>query len=105
MRAGLLTETIRIQKPVVVETKYSGNEPEYQDHITTRASVVHLSGKRGVAAGEIVNTSIVKFIIRIYHKVSPDMIIVHNGEKYHILDINPEKSKQSTTIMAEVWNE
>lgn len=105
MRAGLLTETIQIQKPVVVETRYSGNEPEYQDYITTRASVLHSSGKREIQANEIVQTSIVRFIIRYYHKITSDMIILHNGVKYHILDINPEKVKQSKTITAEVWNE
>jgi SPP1 family predicted phage head-tail adaptor len=105
MRAGLLTETIKILKPVIVETKYSGNSTEYQEYITTKASVRHISGKRDVSAGEILNVSIVRFIIRIYHKVSPDMIVVHDGVKYHILDINPENSKQSITITAEVLNE
>lgn len=105
MIAGTLTEIIHIQKPVVVETLYSGNEPEYQDYITTRASVIHGSGKREVMAGEIVQSYIVRFVIRFYHKVSSDMIIIHNGVRYHILDINPEKKKQSITITAEVWNE
>lgn len=105
MRAGLLTETIKILRPVIVETKYSGNATEFQDYITTKASVVHLSGKRDITAGEIVNISVVRFGIRIYHKVTSDMIIVYNGTKYHILDINPEKSKQSITITAEILNE
>lgn len=105
MRAGLLTETIQIQKPVVVETKYSGNETEYQDYITTRASVLHGTGKREIQANEIVQISIVRFIVRFYHKITADMIILHKGVKYHIIDINPEKAKQSITITAEVWNE
>lgn len=105
MRAGLLTETIKIQKPVEVETKYSGKTVEYQDYITTKASVIHLSGSRKVSAGEIINDYSVRFIIRFYHKVTAEMIIIHEGVKYRIQDINPEKSKQSITIVAEVINE
>lgn len=105
MRAGLLTETIKIQKPVSVETRYSGKTTEYKDYITTKASVVHLSGSRRISAGEIINDYSVKFIIRYYHQVTSDMIIVHAGTRYRIQDINPEKSKQSKTITAEVINE
>ena len=105
MRAGLLTETIKIQKPVAVETKYSGKVTEYKDFITTKASVLHLSGSRRVSAGEIINDYSVRFVIRYYHRVTADMIILHAGVKYRIHDINPEKSKQSLTITAEVINE
>ena len=105
MRAGLLNEMIKIQKPVEVETKYSGKVTEYQDYIMTKASVEHLSGRRTVSAGEIINDYSVRFKIRIYHKISPDMIIIHSGMKYRIQDINPERSKQSITITAEVINE
>lgn len=105
MKAGLLTEVINIQRPVVRETRYSGNEVEYEDYITTRANVIHDSGRRGILANEITYSYTVRFIIRYYHQVTADMIIVHNGVKYNITDINPEKRKQSITITAEVWNE
>lgn len=105
MRAGLLTEVITIQKPVTRETKYSGNEVDYEDYITTRADVVHDSGRRGILADEIVYTYSVRFIIRFYHEITSDMIIIHKGVRYRITDINPEKRKQSITITGEVWNE
>lgn len=105
MKAGLLTEVINIQRPVVRETRYSGNEVEYEDYITTRANVVHDSGRRGIIANEITYSYTVRFIIRIYHKVTSDMIIIHKGVRYRITDINPEKRKQSITITAEVWDD
>lgn len=105
MRAGLLTETILIQKSVALETKFSGKTVGYKDYITTKASVYHMSGGRKISAGEVVNNYSVRFIIRFYHRVTADMIIIHQGSKYRILDINPEKSKQSITILAEVINE
>lgn len=106
MRAGLLTETIQIQKPVTTETQYSGGETDYEDYITTRAQVIHSGNGRRTSESEIIaNVYTVKFIIRIYHKVKYGMIVMHEGIRYHILDINPEKVKQCITITAEVWNE
>lgn len=105
MKAGLLTEMIKIQRPVVRETKYSGNEPEYEDYLTTRADVVHDSGRRGIIANEITYSYTVRFIIRLYHEVTSDMIIIHKGVRYRITDINPQRRKQSIIITAEVWDE
>lgn len=105
MKAGLLTEVIEVKRPVVKETMYSGNETEYEDYITTRADVIHDSGRRGILAGEIAVSYTVRFIIRLYHRIMPDMIIIHKGIKYRICDINPEKRKQCITITGEVWNE
>lgn len=105
MNAGLLTEVITILRPVVRETKYSGSETEYENYIITRAWVTHLAGRRGIMANEITNTYSVRFTIRHYHKVEYGMIILHNGVKYSIQDINPEKNKQCITILAEVIND
>lgn len=105
MITGSLTETIIIQRPVVKETKYSANETEYEDYITTRAAVTHLAGRRGIVASEITNTFSVRFVIRHYHKVEYGMIILYKGDRYLIQDINPEKSKLCITILAEVTNE
>jgi SPP1 family predicted phage head-tail adaptor len=105
MRAGLLKDTITIQRKVVVETGYAGKKAEYQDYITTRAEVVHNGGNKRIDAGEIFTSYTVRFSIYIYHRITPDMVIIHEGVKYRILDINPQRAQQRIIITGEVINE
>lgn len=105
MRSGLMRDRVTFQSPVRTETAYSASEPTYEDAFTTWAEVRHNSGNRGVEANEIANPYTVKVTIRYYHEVSYGMIIVHGDNRYRILDINPERSKNCITITAEVINE
>jgi SPP1 family predicted phage head-tail adaptor len=105
MRAGLLKDRITIQQKVIVETEYAGRQVGYRDYIMPRAEVVHNSGNKSVTAGEIVTLYTVRFSIYAYHKVTPDMIIIHEGVKYRILDINRQRSQQRIIITGEVINE
>lgn len=103
MRAGLLTETIKIQRPVTVSSNYSEGSIEYEDYISTRARVVHLAGKRIERGGRIEGVYGVQFTIRLYHKVEYGMIIIHDGNRYMINDINKDKARSSVIITGEVW--
>ena len=67
--------------------------------------MVHSSGSRTIEADRIVNPFTVKIMIRMYHEVSRDMIIVYNRERYQILDINPDRANNCKVITAEVINE
>lgn len=41
MRAGLLLEIIKIQKPTVAVDGYGANDVKWNDYITTRANVTY----------------------------------------------------------------
>ena len=105
MRAGLLREVVTIQRKEVVETAYSGKKTVYADYITTRARVEHNRGNKGIAAGEVFTEYAVTFTIRYYHQVTADMIVLHGGNKYRIVDINPQKLQQQLIITGELIND
>lgn len=105
MRAGLMRDIVVFEKPVLNETDYSSSEHTYEEAFRTHARVVHSSGSRTVEADRIVNPFTVKIMIRMYHEVSRDMIIVYNRERYQILDINPDRANNCKVITAEVINE
>lgn len=100
-----MRDKITFQLPVKSETEYSASEVIYEDYFSTYARVSHIRGNRAVEANEIVNTYTVRIEIRLYHKVDYDMVIVHDGIRYRILDINPERSKNCITITGERINE
>jgi len=105
MRAGLMKDIITIQRPVKGESEFSGVVSTYENYITTRADVTHLSGKRVMNASEVFLSSTVQFSVRYYHDIAYGMRILHKGSKYKITDINPVKSTQSIIITGELVNE
>jgi SPP1 family predicted phage head-tail adaptor len=105
MRTGLLKDSIKIQRKTVTETEYAGRKIKYRDYITTRASVVHVGGGKGIVAGEVCTSYTVRFTLHSYHKIEPDMIIIHEGVRYRILDINKQLSQQRIIITGEIINE
>ena len=100
-----MRDRITFQSPIRTETAYSASEPTYEDAFTTWADVRHNSGNRSIEANEISNPYTVKVSIRLYHKVDYSMVIVHGNNRYRILDINSERSKNCITITAEIINE
>lgn len=105
MRAGLLKDRVTFQVPMQEETEYSASESAYKDLFTTNARVTHSSGNKVIDANEVFTRVVVRVEIRKYHKVSSDMIVLHDWNKYRILDINPDKARNSIIITAEVINE
>ncbi|MDR1582070.1 MAG: phage head closure protein [Prevotellaceae bacterium] len=107
MRFGLMRDIITIKRKKDVETEYAGKKTEYLKYIETKAQVVHNSGRKILAAGEIFTSYTVQFSIQYYHmgkNITPDMIIVHRGIKYRILDINPQHSQMRIIITGEIIN-
>lgn len=105
MRAGLLRECIKIQKPVVATDGYGANDVEWQDYIFTRAYITYSEGNRINDNNEVTFAYIVNFDIRIYHDINERMRVIYNGKKYRILSIQQHKDIQKLSIKTELINE
>ena len=103
MRAGLLTEPITFLKADIVKNQYGQEETYWDNHIITRGYVKFNSGNRVTENNEIINTYIVKFIVRRYHNIDEFMRIRWKNKLYRILCIETEK--QSITITGELIND
>ena len=105
MQAGILTEVITIQQPVVNQNGYGANNVEWNNYITTKASINYNNGNRVNDNNEITFAYQVSFIIRVYHQINERMRIIWQGQKYRILSIEKDKQKQKITIRTELINE
>lgn len=106
MRAGLLTEVIKVEKPIVLQDEYGANEKIWETFIEkTKAQVNYSSGNRTNENNEIFYAYEVVFIVRIYHQITENMRIIWKNKKYQILSIEENKAQQSLTIKSELINE
>lgn len=107
MRAGLLNEVVRIEKPVVLQDDYGANEAiEWETFISkTKAQVTYSNGNRVTENNEIFFTYEVIFTVRIYHQINEDMRVIWKNKKYRILSLEENKPQQSLTIKTELINE
>ena len=106
MRAGNLTEVIRVESKVNQKNEYGADSKRWETFISkTKAEVKYESGDLVNQVNEIVHTQKVAFIVRIYHQITPDMRIVWENRKYRILSLEPNKKLQSLTIKTELINE
>lgn len=106
MKAGLLTETIRIEKPVSNRDNYGADSKKWGTWIEkTKASVTFNNGNRINENNEIIFTYQVTFTVRIYHQINEEMRIIWKNKKYRILSLEENKERQSITIRTELINE
>lgn len=106
MRAGLLRETIGIEKPTVVQNDFGANHIEWTTFIKkTRAQVTYSNGNRVNENNEIVFSYEVIFTVRVYHQINENMRIIWKNKKYRILSIEESLEKQNLTIRTELINE
>ena len=105
MQAGLLTEKIKIEKPITQQNGFGANAIKWTEFVITRAGVTYSNGNRANENNEIVYTYTVVFKIRYYHEVTEFMRIIWNGQKYRILSIQTDKHKQFKLINAELIND
>lgn len=105
MKAGVLRESITIEKPVTLKDSFGSTTITWENAITTRTKVTYNSGDRQTPNNEIFHTQVVTFLIRSYHLVSEDMRVIYKGKKYRILSISSEIEKQQITIKTELINE
>ena len=104
MRAGILTEPITFKKASIVKNQYGQEETYWDNYIITRGNVKFNSGNRITENNEIVNTCVVTFTVRNYHKIDEFMRILWKCKLYRILSIENNREKQSLTINAELIN-
>lgn len=105
MQAGLLTEVITIQQPIINQDGFGANSISWDNCIFTRASVNYNSGNRVNENNEIIFAYQVTFTVRVYHQINERMRIIWKGKKYRILSIELDKHKQRQIIRAELINE
>lgn len=107
MRAGLMTEVIRVEKRVDLSSEYGNNcSKRWETFISkTRAKVTYDNGDFVNQVNELVHTERVSFEVRIYHQITPDMRIIWKNRKYRILSLQADKKLQSLIIKTELINE
>ena len=105
MRAGQLSECIKIQKPTVAVDGYGANDVKWNDYIETRANVTYQSGNRVNDNNEVTFAYQVSFTVRLYHDIDERMRMIYKDKKYRILSIEESKQIQKLTIRTELINE
>ena len=106
MKAGLLNEVIRIEKPVTNRDEYGADSKIWETQVAkTKASVTFNSGNRVNENNEIIYAYQVTFTIRIYHQINEEMRIIWKNKKYRILSLEENKQRQNITIRTELINE
>ena len=106
MRAGLLTEIIKVEKPVIYTDDFGANTVIWEPSIKqTRAKVTYNSGNRVNENNEITFAYEVIFTVRIYHQINERMRIIWKNRKYRILAIEYNKEQQQQIIKTELINE
>lgn len=106
MRAGLLTEVVTVEQPIIVTDDFGANQIVWKPMIiNTRAKVSYSSGNRANENNEIVFAYEVLFTMRIYHQINERMRIIWKNRKYRILSIERNKEQQHQIIKTELINE
>lgn len=106
MRAGLMTNTIRVERRVDIANEYGTSSKRWETWIArTRAKVTYESGDFVNQVNELIHTQRVSFEVRIYHQITSDMRIVWENRKYRILSLEANKKQQSLLIKTELINE
>lgn len=105
MQAGLLTEKILIEQPIIQQDGFGANDIKWSNFKNTRANVTYSNGNRVNENNEIIFAYNIIFKIRYYHKIKECMRIIWNEQKYRILSIQPDKHRQYKIINTELIND
>ena len=105
MRSGLLTEQIKVLRPEITRNAFGEQEEEYKDHYTTKARVLHNSGRRSVENGEILHSYEKAVEVWKYVDVVETDFILLDGKQYRILSIEDDKTQQKKIITIELIND
>lgn len=105
MKAGLLTEQIKVLRPEITRNAFGEQEEEYKEHYQTKARVLHNSGSRDVQNGEILHTYIKTLEVWKYVDVIETDFILLDGKQYRILSIEDDKTQQKKIITIELIND
>ena len=105
MRAGLLDTEVKILRPEITRNAFGEQEEEYKDHYTTKARVLHNSGRRSVENGEILHSYEKTVEVWKYVDVVETDFIEFDGKQYRILSIEDDKTQQKKIITIELIND
>ena len=105
MRSGLLDTEVKILRPEITRNAFGEQEEEYKDHYTTKARVLHNSGRRSVENGEILHSYEKTVEVWKYVDVVETDFILLDGKQYRILSIEPDKVQQKQIITIELIND
>lgn len=105
MESGRLNEIITVERPIIDQDGYGGNDVVWNEVIKTRADVQFSSGNRATENNEIVFNYNKIFTVRYYHKIDEKDRVIWNGKKYRILNLNYDRDKQYLQITTELINE
>lgn len=105
MRAGQLTERVTIQHRKVTKGLSGGENYEWVDLFTARASVAFQSGTEGEQNMEYSHNQINKVTMYYRSAIKRDMRVIYNGESYGINSINSNRQKNMTILTIELLNE
>lgn len=106
IRSGLLNNVISIEKPIKGDKAFGGTYIDYEQYIPkTRARVIYQNGNRIDDNNEIFNAYNISFIIRYYHDVTEEMIVIWDDSRYRILSIEKDRHNNQKILNCELINE
>ena len=105
MRAGLLDTEVKILRPEITRNAFGEQEEEYKEHYTTKARVLHNSGRRAIENGEIFHQYEKTIEVWKYVDVVETDFIEFDGKQYRILSIEDDKTQQKKIITIELIND
>lgn len=105
MMAGQYTENVEIIDIVEVVNDYGEREMVERPIAHTKAKVDSESGGRSENANEIIYTHNKTFYVHMYVMVTDNSIIVYEGKKYRIVNIEKRRMYNDLQITTELINE
>jgi SPP1 family predicted phage head-tail adaptor len=106
MNAGLLTQRIKVEKPVTVQDAYGSNNTEWTTVIESlHADVEYRHGNQLNSNGEIIYSYEVSFYVRFNEAIAEYMRITWQTRKYRILAIDRQTRLRRFAIRCELINE
>lgn len=103
--AGQYTENVEIIDIVEVVNDYGEREMVERPIAHTKAKVDSESGGRSENANEIIYTHNKTFYVHMYVMVTDNSIIVYEGKKYRIVNIEKRRMYNDLQITTELINE
>lgn len=105
MMAGQYTEDIDVIDIVEVVNDYGEREMVERPICHTKAKVDAESGGRTESANEIVYTHNKTFYVHMYIMVTDNSVIVYEGKKYRVVNIEKRRMYNDLQVIAELINE
>lgn len=105
MRAGLLTEIIKVLRPQKVVSEYGEEKTDYIEVYNTRARLVHQPSQRTVENEELLYNKRFYMSVRYYVPVMDFDLIEWNGKRYNIISICPKREYNEIELTIELIND